>query len=188
MRSLTALAEGFFLYALDKIYNQLKLEFGEPLTENMKICDYLIIGMGKLGSFEINIGSDLDLIFLYTSQGNTNGPNIITNQEFFSKLIQRVISFLSTTTIGGYLYKIDMRLRPSGSSGTLVTTIESFKNYHKKGAMLWEKQALLKGRIINETNREVINFNNIKKNILFNKELNNSEIREIYNMRLRIEQ
>lgn len=188
MRSLTALAEGFLLYTFDKIYNQLKLEFGEPLTEDMKICDYLIIGMGKLGSLEINIGSDLDLIFLYESQGQTNGPNIISNQEFFSKLIQRVISFLSTTTIGGYLYKIDMRLRPSGSSGTLVTTLESFKNYHKKGAMLWEKQALLKGRIINETYIKVINFNNIKKDILFNKELNKTEIGEIYNMRLRIEQ
>lgn len=187
MHSLTELAEGFLLYAFEKVYNQLKQDFGEPYIENDKVCDFALIGMGKLGSFEINIGSDLDLIFLYTSQGNTNGPNIITNQEFFSKLIQRVISFLSTTTIGGYLYKIDMRLRPSGSSGTLVTTIESFKNYHKKGAMLWEKQALLKGRIINETHNATIKFYNIKNNILFNKELNNNEIHEIYNMRLRIE-
>ena len=188
MHSLTALAEGFLLYAFDKLYTQLIKEFGHPITESNKICDFLIIGMGKLGSLELNIGSDLDLIFLYESQGQTNGPTIISNQEFFSKLTQRVISFLATTTIGGYLYKIDMRLRPSGASGTLVTTFESFKNYHKKGAMLWEKQALLKGRVINNQVLSSVNFYKIKKDILFSKDLNKYEISEIYDMRLRIEQ
>jgi glutamate-ammonia-ligase adenylyltransferase len=188
MHSLSALAEGFLLYAFDKLYNQLIKEFGQPITENNRICDFLIIGMGKLGSLELNIGSDLDLIFLYESQGQTNGPTIISNQEFFSKLTQRVISFLATTTIGGYLYKIDMRLRPSGASGTLVTTLMSFKNYHKKGAMLWEKQALLKGRVINNNVTSSVNFYKIKRDILFSKDLNKNEILEIYNMRFRIEQ
>jgi len=134
--------------------------------------------MGKLGSFELNIGSDLDLIILYESEGYTNGTNYISNQEFFSKLTQRVISFLSTSTIGGYLYKIDMRLRPSGASGTLVTTYESFKNYHKKGAMLWEKQALLKGRVINDSFAHSINFNNIKQHILFRSALDKHDIKK----------
>jgi glutamate-ammonia-ligase adenylyltransferase len=187
MYSLTALAEGFLLYAFDKIYSQLTKEFGMPISVSNKPCDYLIIGMGKLGSFELNIGSDLDLIILYESKGQTNGINSISNQEFFSKLTQRVISFLSTSTIGGYLYKIDMRLRPSGASGALVTTYESFKNYHKKGAMLWEKQALLKGRIINDATLHSINFDNLKRDILFKAPLNKDEIEEIYNMRLKIE-
>ena len=81
-----------------------------------------------------------------------------------------------------------MRLRPSGASGTLVTTFESFKNYHKKGAMLWEKQALLKGRVINNKVLSSVNFYKIKKDILFSKDLNKYEISEIYDMRLRIEQ
>jgi glutamate-ammonia-ligase adenylyltransferase len=187
MYSLTALAEGFLLFSFNKIYNQLKCDFGEPITNNRDLCNYLVVGLGKLGSFEMNIGSDLDLIFLYESQGQTNGKNIISNQEFFSKLIQKTISFLSTSTIGGYLYKIDMRLRPSGSSGTLVTTLNSFKNYHKKGAMLWEKQVLLKGRAINESKELSTAFYNIKKDILFKKPINKEEIIEIYNMRLRIE-
>ena len=187
MYSLTALAEGFLLYAFDRICSQLIKEFGMPLSANNGLCDYLIIGMGKLGSFELNIGSDLDLIILYESKGQTNGINNISNQEFFSKLTQRVISFLSTSTIGGYLYKIDMRLRPSGASGALVTTYESFKNYHKKGAMLWEKQALLKGRIINDTTLHNIDFVNLKRDILFKSPLNKNEIAEIYNMRIKIE-
>lgn len=187
MKSLTELAEGFLLYALDKAYNIYKINIGEPYLDNNKICGYLIIGMGKLGSYEMSVGSDLDIVFIYEGFGFTKGTKRISNQEFFAKVIQKAISYLSTVTIGGYLYKIDMRLRPSGSSGMLVTTIESFEKYYINNAMVWEKQSLLKGRPLNVNISLNKKFFDIKNKVLFKKSLTVNEITDIYNMRFRIE-
>jgi len=96
----------------------------------------LILGMGKLGGHEMSYNSDLDVIFIY--EGN--------DHEFYSKLGQKVISVLSVPTGEGYAYKIDLDLRPSGRSGALVTSFDSFKEYHKASAQLWERQALARAR------------------------------------------
>ena len=82
--------------------------------------------MGKLGGKELTYHSDLDLIFLYSGVGETDGQVKVSNQFFYAKLIQRIISFLSSVTSCGYAYKLDTRLRPSGNAGVLVTTISSF--------------------------------------------------------------
>ena len=94
----------------------------------------LILGMGKLGGGEMSYNSDLDVIFLY--EGN--------DHEFYSKLGQKVISVLSVPTGEGFAYKIDMDLRPSGRSGALVTSFDSFKEYHEDSAQIWERQALIR--------------------------------------------
>lgn len=184
--SLTNLARGTVKIAFEREFNSLKERYGEPSVK-YKNCDYVVLGMGKLGSFEMSFGSDLDLIVLYEDVGYTGGKNAITNQEFYSKLIQRVISYLSTQTVFGYLYKIDMRLRPSGSSGTLVTTIASFEEYQKNRAMLWEKQALLRSDVINTESLLKDEFFRIKDDVLFSKVISKSEIEDICQMRLRIE-
>jgi len=100
------------------------------------ISDMVILGMGKLGGMEMSYNSDLDLIFIYEGD----------NHEFFSRLGQKIISVLSIPTNEGFAYKIDMRLRPSGRAGALVSSFESFKKYHEDSAKLWERQALIKGR------------------------------------------
>jgi glutamate-ammonia-ligase adenylyltransferase len=187
MLSLSNLASGLLLVAFNKAYNSLRCFHGDPLNQINNTCNYLIIGLGKLGGYEMNLGSDLDLIFLYEGGGLTSGTKKITNQEFFSKVIQKTISYLSTTTTQGFLYKIDLRLRPSGASGTLITSLNSFKSYHEKGGMLWEKQILLKSRIINEGSSLSHEFNNIKEMLISTKPLQKKEILEIYNMRHRIE-
>jgi len=186
MESLTNLAKACICLALKREFHTLNEKYGNP-TINDKFCDFLIIGMGKLGSNEMSFGSDLDIIVLYEDKGYTDGKISITNQEFYSKLIQRAISYLSTQTVFGYLYKIDMRLRPSGSSGTLVTTLNSFKEYQKNKAMLWEKQALIRASIINEDSAIANTFKEIKEETLYNNSITNDQIKEIYDMRLRIE-
>jgi glutamate-ammonia-ligase adenylyltransferase len=116
----------------------------------------LVVGMGKLGGEELNFHSDLDIIFIFSHMGETDVAfdgrvaerKQITNQEFFAKVAQRFISNLSTVTKEGYVYKIDMRLRPSGSQGPLVTSFSAFKNYYEKDARIWERQALLKARVV----------------------------------------
>ncbi len=118
-----------------------------------------VIGMGKLGGREMNYSSDLDLIFIYSGAGETTGPKVITNQEYFAKVAQRVISCLTLQTREGYLYKVDTRLRPSGSAGALVSSLDAYRRYHHESARLWERQALIKARNVagnSELGKEVM--------------------------------
>jgi len=100
--------------------------------------DFAVVAMGKMGGREMNYSSDLDLIFIY------RGPE--SSREYFTRIAQRVITVLSSPTGEGVLYRIDMRLRPSGHAGPLVTTLESFEEHHRTAAMVWEQQAMTKAR------------------------------------------
>jgi len=107
---------------------------------------FIVLAMGKLGGYEINYGSDLDVIFLYSENGETTGPTKITNGEYFAKLAQKFISILSVPTRYGVAYSVDTELRPAGHSGPLVTNMESFLDYQKNVSQVWERQALLRAR------------------------------------------
>jgi len=100
-------------------------------------AEFAVIGMGKLGGEELNYSSDIDLIFLVESQPNT-----------YRKMAQKLIDVLAHTTAEGFLYRVDMRLRPWGRSGALVSTVDGYVTYLKRHASLWERQALLKARTI----------------------------------------
>lgn len=187
MKSLTELAKGTVDYAFRTVYQDMVKKYGTPRNDDGTECRYLLIGMGKVGSAEMSFGSDIDLIFLFQQQGMTDGEKSVTNGEFFSKLVQRGNSFLNSFTRNGFLYKTDMRLRPSGSSGTLVVTMKAFEDYHNKSAMIWEKQALLRSGIINPDSPLAEDFQRIKDNAIFVCSLNNSGVEEVYDMRMRIE-
>jgi glutamate-ammonia-ligase adenylyltransferase len=107
-----------------------------------------IVGMGKLGAGELNYNSDLDLLFLYEATDEAQANGKLSAQEFFTKLVQRLISVLQVQTREGYVYKIDTRLRPSGRSGSLVSSLASFVRYHETSSELWERQALIKARVV----------------------------------------
>ncbi len=112
---------------------------------------FAMIAYGKLGSLELGYGSDLDMIFLYEAcpqPGETSGPRTLANEVFFSRLGQRLIHILTTRTRAGLLYEVDMRLRPSGQSGPLVTTLAAFREYQRERAWTWEHQALVRARAI----------------------------------------
>ncbi len=111
-------------------------------------ADFAVIGMGKMGGMELNYHSDLDIIYIYDRQGETDGEKQISNHEYFAKLGQKIIMILTTQTREGYVYKLDTRLRPSGNAGPLVTSLESFKAYHRDEAQIWERQALTKARVV----------------------------------------
>jgi glutamate-ammonia-ligase adenylyltransferase len=101
-----------------------------------------------MGGGELNYHSDLDIIYIYDHQGQTDGEKQISNREYFAKLGQKIILILTTQTREGYVYKIDTRLRPSGNAGPLVTSLESFRDYHRNEAQVWERQALTKARVV----------------------------------------
>ena len=111
----------------------------------VKEARFAIVGMGKMGGFELNYHSDLDIIYIYDYQGFTSGERSITNHEYFAKLGQKIISILTTQTREGYVYKIDTRLRPSGNAGPLVTSLDSHKATERErilaalGASNWNR-------------------------------------------------
>ncbi|MCP4078013.1 MAG: bifunctional [glutamate--ammonia ligase]-adenylyl-L-tyrosine phosphorylase/[glutamate--ammonia-ligase] adenylyltransferase [Gammaproteobacteria bacterium] len=129
-------------------------QYGQPqcLIENESFTPGLaIIGYGKLGGYELHYQSDLDIIFLHNSSGSkqqTSGSKSIDNAVFFSRLAQKIISKISLLTAAGKLYEIDTRLRPNGSSGMLVTSLQAFHQYQCEKAWVWEHQSIIRARYI----------------------------------------
>jgi glutamate-ammonia-ligase adenylyltransferase len=141
---LTYLAEVVLEHALRVAWRDLTATHGAPGT-----AGFCIIGYGKLGGLELSYGSDLDLVFLHDAAGaghETDGPKPIDHTVFYTRLVRRLVHFLTTQTGSGMLYEVDTRLRPDGRSGVLVTSVEAYARYQEENAWTWEHQALLRAR------------------------------------------
>ncbi len=151
-------------------YQALVQRHGEPgCPKPPAVPGFAAIAYGKLGSLELGYGSDLDMIFLYedcAGHGETRGPRVVPNEVFFSRLGQRLIHMLTTRTQAGLLYEVDMRLRPSGQSGPLVTTLKAFADYQRRHAWTWEQQALVRARAIVGEPRLRRAFETVRREIL----------------------
>lgn len=143
----TNLAEIALEISYEYHLNELTKEYGKPLNKKGKIQNLIVVGMGKLGGKELNPSSDIDLVFLYDEQGQTN-KNSISNQDFFTKLSKCIISTLNEFTEDGIVFRVDTRLRPFGTQGLLVLSTEAFENYLLTQGLDWERYAWLKARII----------------------------------------
>jgi [glutamine synthetase] adenylyltransferase / [glutamine synthetase]-adenylyl-L-tyrosine phosphorylase len=146
-----------------------------------------IIAMGKLGGGELNYHSDLDIIFVYDHQGYTDGEKQISNHEYFAKLAQKIISILTMQTREGYVYKIDTRLRPSGNAGPLVTSLESFLDYHRKEAQIWERQALTKACVVLGDEALAGQLHDIIRHTIYGATIDDDGRQEIHRLRMRME-
>jgi glutamate-ammonia-ligase adenylyltransferase len=139
---------------LELSWNLMVERHGEPWCDaepGGRRARFAIIGYGKLGGLELGYGSDLDLVFLHDSEGEparTTGPRVIENSEFFGRVAQRMVHLLGAFTPAGRLYEVDTRLRPSGASGLLVTSLEAFVRYQEGSAWTWEHQALVRARCV----------------------------------------
>ncbi len=150
---LTWLAEVLVERVFEICWRDLVARYGEPrhtTAEGVReVAPFAVIAYGKLGGIELGYGSDLDLVFVHDSDGeaqHTEGEKQVDNAVFFGRLAQRMIHFLTTRTAGGLLYEVDSRLRPSGSSGLLVTSIRGLERYLLEDAWTWEHQALVRAR------------------------------------------
>ena len=149
---LTDIAETVLNEVLALAWQDLVVRHGQPVCTSdgkARRPGFAIIAYGKLGGIELSYGSDLDLVFLHNSSGEaqrTDGPRPVDNAVFFVRLGQRIIHLLNTLTPAGVLYEVDMRLRPSGASGLLVSSLESFIDYQRREAWTWEHQALVRAR------------------------------------------
>lgn len=149
---LSAIAEEVLTAATDLTWQEMVKRFGEPCyieRDQPARANFAIIAYGKLGGLELGYGSDLDVVFIHDSHGDqqvTNGKKQVDNSVFFNRLGQRLIHVLTAMTPAGRTYEIDTRLRPSGLSGFLVSSLEAFAEYQQNKAWTWEHQALVRAR------------------------------------------
>ncbi|WP_346837746.1 bifunctional [glutamate--ammonia ligase]-adenylyl-L-tyrosine phosphorylase/[glutamate--ammonia-ligase] adenylyltransferase [Microbulbifer sp. SAOS-129_SWC] len=146
--SLTWLAEAILQQSLTLAWNQVVEKHGAPAGASAADMHFVIIAYGKLGGLELGHGSDLDIVFVHDAepQQYTGGERPIDNLSFYTRLAQRLIHILQTRTLSGPLYEVDTRLRPSGNSGLLVTSLTAFEKYQRESAWTWEHQALVRAR------------------------------------------
>ncbi|RON44906.1 bifunctional glutamine synthetase adenylyltransferase/deadenyltransferase [Pseudomonas frederiksbergensis] len=149
---LTWLAEAILEQVLALAWRQTVAKYGTPLRTDGTLCDpgFVIVGYGKVGGLELGHGSDLDLVFVHDGdpQAETDGAKPIDGAQFFTRLGQRIIHLLTAQTNSGQLYEVDMRLRPSGASGLLVSSLGAFARYQENEAWTWEHQALVRARVL----------------------------------------
>lgn len=145
----TDLAEVTLAHAHQLLRQWLMTQYGAPIGEETNTEQGLIIvGMGKLGGGELNVSSDIDLIFVYPEDGSTNGTRQRSNHEFFTQLGRKLINALNDATADGFVFRVDMRLRPYGDSGPLVSSFAALENYLHTQGREWERYAWIKGRAL----------------------------------------
>ena len=168
---LTWLAETILERALWMSWEQMVDKYGYPSNaegEAVTEPEFLILGYGKLGGIELSYGSDLDMVFLHNATPNkyTKGERELENGVFYTRMGQRLIHILNTTTRAGQLYEADMRLRPSGASGMIVASLAAFEKYQQQEAWTWEHQALIRARVITGDEGVAQKYTQIRSEIL----------------------
>ncbi|HUF81197.1 MAG TPA: bifunctional [glutamate--ammonia ligase]-adenylyl-L-tyrosine phosphorylase/[glutamate--ammonia-ligase] adenylyltransferase [Burkholderiales bacterium] len=145
----TALAEIAIAHALGRLDGWLAARHGRPVgAASGREQQLHVLGMGKLGGAELNVSSDVDLVFAYPEEGETQGPRAISNHEYFTRLGRQLIAALSELTADGFVFRVDMRLRPYGDGGPLVASFEALENYFITQGREWERYAWIKARAL----------------------------------------
>ncbi|AKE74213.1 TPA: bifunctional [glutamate--ammonia ligase]-adenylyl-L-tyrosine phosphorylase/[glutamate--ammonia-ligase] adenylyltransferase [Klebsiella pneumoniae] len=151
LQQLSVLAETLIVAARDWLYAACCKEWGTPCNAEGQPQPLLILGMGKLGGGELNFSSDIDLIFAWPEHGATRGGRReLDNAQFFTRLGQRLIKALDQPTQDGFVYRVDMRLRPFGDSGPLVLSFAALEDYYQEQGRDWERYAMVKARIMGD--------------------------------------
>ena len=167
---LTWLAEAILEQVLALAWRQTVAKYGTPQRTDGSLCDpgFIIVGYGKVGGIELGHGSDLDLVFIHDGDPNaeTDGAKPIDGAQFFTRLGQRIIHLLTAQTNSGQLYEVDMRLRPSGASGLLVSSLGAFERYQENEAWTWEHQALVRARVLVGCRQVGAAFEQVRANVL----------------------
>jgi [glutamine synthetase] adenylyltransferase / [glutamine synthetase]-adenylyl-L-tyrosine phosphorylase len=144
---LSNLADAILDYAYRRIRASLVAQHGEPRLADGSVCGFSVISLGKLGGKELNYSSDIDLMFVYDGNGETDGASPIANKGFCKKIANEYTALLSTYTADGQCYRVDLRLRPDGTLGEICISAEGARSYYIDRARDWEKQMLIKARV-----------------------------------------
>ncbi len=172
---MTLLAELTVRVAADQARSTLVERYGEPRGEDGQAQPFICIGMGKLGGRELNVSSDVDFIFIYPESGDTDGETPsgpgkrIDNHDFFTRMGRKVIELLAEVTADGFVFRVDMRLRPNGDSGPLAASFDMLENYFVTQGREWERYAWIKARALTGSRHDELEA--LRKPFVFRKYL-----------------
>jgi glutamate-ammonia-ligase adenylyltransferase len=190
---LTDIAELIVQCCMDLAWGQMTKIYGVPYCgeseAGSRIVKVAVAGYGKLGGLELGYGSDLDLVFLHDSSGEfqqTKGERPLDNVVFFLRLGQRIVHLLTMHSAAGRLYEVDMRLRPNGKGGFLMTGIDAFERYQHQDAWTWEHQALLRARAVAGDADLCLRFEAARRRALCTAVRRNTLRTDVMEMRLRM--
>jgi len=185
LQQLSHLAETLIVATRDWLYDACCREWGTPCNAEGKPQPLLILGMGKLGGGELNFSSDIDLIFAWPEHGSTQGGRReLDNAQFFTRMGQRLIKALDQPTMDGFVYRVDMRLRPFGESGPLVLSFAALEDYYQEQGRDWERYAMVKARIMGD--REGVYVDELRamlRPFVFRRYIDFSVIQSLHNMK-----
>ncbi|HXF40542.1 MAG TPA: hypothetical protein VN687_12570 [Blastocatellia bacterium] len=176
---LSNLADVILRFTLTSAQQELINLYGSPLTRDsggrISKAQFAIVALGKLGCRELNYASDIDLLFLYSGAGETSGAgqtpdSQITNKEFFTELAERTVQMIGRSSDEGAVYRIDLRLRPHGRDGDLVSEIDRAAGYYRGQAHNWERQALIRARASAGSEEVVSNFLDSVRDVIFSRD------------------
>ena len=187
---LSDLADACLDRAIEEAWQALVERFGKPIHDSGSEATFAVIGLGKLGGQELNFSSDIDLMFVYSAEGKTDGTGrerSISNQEFFTKLSEQIIQVISEPTVEGTLYRVDMRLRPDGAPGALTMPLVAYESYYVRRGALWERQMLIKARVCAGHRALGLRFIDRIRPFVFPGHIDGSPVDEIRRIKQRIE-
>ncbi|MBI3561231.1 MAG: bifunctional [glutamate--ammonia ligase]-adenylyl-L-tyrosine phosphorylase/[glutamate--ammonia-ligase] adenylyltransferase [Gammaproteobacteria bacterium] len=183
---LTWIAEAVLTHSLVLAWDGLVQKHGYPQDcgPEPPTMGFAIVAYGKLGGIELGYGSDLDLVFLYKeSAGNSNGAKPVSPAVFYARLAQRLVRILTTLTPAGTLYDVDVRLRPEGAAGLLVSSVAAYADYQANKAWTWEHQALVRARVVAGDPALAAEFQRIRRQVLARARDSSLLRREVVEMR-----
>ncbi len=199
-REMSDLAAASLELALVEITPPLRARFGEPLAEAeegdrrpLRRARFNVMAMGKLGGRELNFSSDIDLIFVYSDEGETSGADgsglgRISNHYYFNELAEKLIAYIGAATDEGYFYRVDARLRPDGETGPLARSLAAYEIYYETQARPWERLALLKARAVAGDADLGRLFMQMSQPLVYNPLRTGDIVREMADLKQRIDQ
>jgi glutamate-ammonia-ligase adenylyltransferase len=187
LRDLSMLADVCIQFAYRTAYAHLTARYGTPRGEQSGDAQpMLIFGMGKLGGCELNYSSDIDLVFLYPEEGQTDGARSVDNAEFFLRLGQKITQLLAAPTAEGFVYRVDLRLRPFGDSGRIALSFAAFENYLQQHGRDWERYAYVKARAITAQEHYASLYDHVLRPFVYRRYLDFSVFESLRDMKAMI--
>lgn len=187
LREQSALADICVALALEHVEAGLRERHGVPRNGSGEAQSLVVLGMGKLGGRELNFSSDIDLVLVFGESGRTDGQRPIDNAEFFTRVSQRLIRLLDERTADGFVYRVDMRLRPFGASGPLVVHLGQLEQYLLTQAREWERFALVKARPLTGAAATVRELEALLRPFVFRRYLDFGAFEALRNLKARLE-
>ncbi|MFO0938818.1 MAG: bifunctional [glutamate--ammonia ligase]-adenylyl-L-tyrosine phosphorylase/[glutamate--ammonia-ligase] adenylyltransferase [Gemmataceae bacterium] len=188
-RDLSRVADAAVAVSVSCAMRSLARKFGTPTTAAGQPARLTALAFGKLGGDELNYSSDLDLMFVYDSEGETTGKKVsLPNSEFFARTVSEVLRLLNTHTDFGFAYRVDLRLRPEGQRGALAKSFDATRSYYDISGRTWERQALIKLRTVGGDRELGEKFVEAIQPFIYRKYFSFSEINEVKSLKRRMEQ